>query len=105
MNLVVDDIVGVVQHNIHRMGTTNALSRPLRGCSTTTTAPRLVARTTVRTSAPATSGSTPVSVGRCSGNNNLKSFAVFWGGKYSMIKNTANLAVFFIKFCWKNFMP
>ena len=46
------------------------MSRPLRGCSTTTKGPRLIARSTVRTAARTTSCTTPVSVGRCSGCRN-----------------------------------
>jgi len=43
------------------------LSRLPRGCSTTTTVPRLFARTSVRTAARAASWATPPSAGRCSG--------------------------------------
>ena len=50
-----ENIVGVRQQVMSRMVEPNVMSRPLRGCSTTTTGPRLSARSTVRSTARAAS--------------------------------------------------
>ena len=65
-----DNIVGARQQIIPRMGVISVMSRPLRGCSTTTTSPRRIARTSVRSTARTSSWSAPLSVGRCSGSRN-----------------------------------
>ena len=65
--IAVANTAGVRQHIIRQIILDNVHCRPLRGCSTTTSIRPPIARTTVRSTAPTASGSTPASGWRCSG--------------------------------------
>ena len=67
MTLVVDNIAGVKRPVIRQPMEKCVLCPPLRlGCSAPTTATLTTARAAVRTAARTTSGTTPISVARCS---------------------------------------
>ena len=72
-------IAGASYQLIRQMAGKCVVSRLPRGCSTSTTVPRLSARTTVRASARSTSSTTPPSAGRCSVplDNKVSGFSSF----------------------------